>query len=82
MKISIDVALCIENTLDAHAELLLTDLGQAVKWMPMTLIHHQGIICGVAFSPEAGGRSLLPRLPPGQACGVLLHTPHSSLLGA
>jgi hypothetical protein len=23
-----------------------------------TLIHHQGIICGVAFPPEAGKRSL------------------------
>jgi hypothetical protein len=25
----------------------------------MPLIHHQGIICGVAFPPEAGKRSLL-----------------------
>ncbi|MFH1122133.1 MAG: hypothetical protein V1758_00575 [Pseudomonadota bacterium] len=52
--------------------------------------HQQGIISpssrdlrsGVAFPPEAGKRALLPRLPPGQARGVLPHTPQSSLLGA
>jgi hypothetical protein len=47
-----------------------------VKPFITSLIHHQGIICGVAFDRSS------PRHPPsrvqasrGQACGVLLHTP-------
>jgi hypothetical protein len=30
-----------------------------IKAKESTLIHHQGIICGVAFLPEAGDHSLL-----------------------
>jgi hypothetical protein len=46
-----------------------------VNLYSLTLIHHQDIICCVAVLPE-GGR---PFAPP---CGVSVHTPQSSLLGA
>jgi hypothetical protein len=34
-----------ESLIAVRARGSLTDLGRPVKWLPMTLIHHQGIIC-------------------------------------